>query len=131
MVTPDGSVSSPFGRFFYLSPSLHPAASALPSLSRSRWRMEEFCVESVLDKRGMRIDPKTLPELLHVLLQTVDVGVHLLSAALHLGQHVVHQVLHLYLCLCPVLCKTGKEKPPERLHTAVPLVMACVTSRFV
>lgn len=39
--------------------------------------------------------PETLPQLLHVLLQAVDVRVQLRPAALHLRQDVVHQALHL------------------------------------
>ena len=40
--------------------------------------------------------PEALPQLLHVLLQAVDVRVQLSSAALHLRQYVVHQALHLH-----------------------------------
>jgi len=40
--------------------------------------------------------PEALPQLLHVLLQAVDVRVQLSPAALHLGQHVVHEALHLH-----------------------------------
>lgn len=39
--------------------------------------------------------PEALPQLLHILLQAVDVRVQLPPAALHLRQHIVHQRLHL------------------------------------
>lgn len=40
-------------------------------------------------------DPEALAQLLHALLQAVDVRVQLAPAALHLRQHVVHQAVHL------------------------------------
>lgn len=67
--------------------------------------------------------PEALPQLLHVLLQGVDVWVQLSSAALHLWQHVVHQVLHLFFFLF-----VWTEKPSEHIScnlTAVWTLREC------
>lgn len=60
---------------------------------------EQVADGGVLRRQGVGQEghqaPEALPQLLHVLLQAVDVCVQLPPAALHLRQQVTHQGLHL------------------------------------
>ena len=82
------------------------SASSLPVAATHAGRLglhlplpEQVADGGVLHGQGVGQErhqaPEALPQILHVLLQAVDVRVQLPPAALHLGQHVVHQALHL------------------------------------
>lgn len=57
--------------------------------------------------------PEAFPQLLHTLLQSVDVCVQIPPAALHLRQHIIHQVLHLRRDQCAV----GGKKRIQQLDS--------------
>lgn len=83
-----------------MPPSFLSVASAHTSAVRLHLPLsEEVADGGVLCRQGAGEEghqaPEPLPQLLHVLLQAVDVCVQLPPAALHLWQDVIHQALHL------------------------------------